>query len=267
MSAIKQFIICPVCERAIGKKSQSCQICHNFYPKEIEKISAKYPLIDLTPSAFKENPDSEIQRQKILANNLFANSLFAWFYDRFLPPIWALGLRGIGGIEREFKELVDFLGFDRKIILDLSCGTGIVARRLAQKKISQYLLALDYSEAMLQVLRKRLKREKISAPENFMLIRGDAESLPFEANCLDAIYAGAAMHCWENPQKGIEEVYRTLQPGGKLFATTFVKFFPSQKLYFFSIEELGNIFQKAGFIQDNIQIIRRGIYATIKCIK
>ena len=267
MSAIKEFMMCPVCERAIGELSQKCNICDNFYPQEIEKISDKYTWIDLTPSAIKKNTDAEIQTQKNLAKNLFANSLFAWFYDMFLPPIWALGLRGIGGIEREFKEVLNFFGSNQKIILDLSCGTGLVARRLAQQKISEYLIALDYSEKMLQVLRKRLEREKIFNPENFTIIRGDAESLPFLANSLDAIYAGAAMHCWENPQRGIEEVYRTLKPGGKLFATTFVKFFPNQKVYFFFLEELGNIFKKVGFSQDNIQISCWGIYATIKCIK
>ncbi len=268
MSVIQEIITCPVCKRSIGIDSRECNLCADFYTKEIKKIgNYSEHLLDLRPKNRENNAYFQENKEKTFATQLFANSVFPWFYEKILPIFWAMGLRGIGGIEKEFKETIEFFGRDPNTVMDLSCGTGIMARKLARSQFYQHIIALDYSESMLSVLRQQMNVEKIPASENFVVMRGDAESLPLMSNSLDAIYVGAAMHCWENPKKGIEEVYRVLRPGGKLFTTTFLKFLPSQNLYFFSIEELWQIFQEVGFQKNTLEIKSEGIYATIKCIK
>jgi ubiquinone/menaquinone biosynthesis C-methylase UbiE len=46
---------------------------------------------------------------------------------------------------------------------------------------------------MLEETRRRCVEEDITPPE---LIRCDVSRLPFASGSLDAVHAGAAMHCW-----------------------------------------------------------------------
>lgn len=53
-------------------------------------------------------------------------------------------------------------------------------------------------------------------------VRGDIGRLPFATGSVDAIHAGAAIHCWPNPQAGMAEISRVLRPGGVFVASTFL---------------------------------------------
>ena len=265
MSRIQQIIKCPVCNRMIATDSPSCDACEKISLKKIENDLATF--IDFRPDFREKNLKIEARQQRSFTTQLFASSFFPWFYEKILPTFWAMGLRGLGGIEREYQEVIEFFGQDLETVMDLSCGTGIMARKLAKGQFYQLIIALDYSESMLNMFMKQIDSEKITSSENLVLIRGDAESIPLISNSVDAIYAGAAMHCWQNPQKGVEEVYRVLRPGGKIFATTFTRFLPRQKLYCFSIEELWSLFQEVNFQQELLEIKSEGIYLTVKGIK
>jgi ubiquinone/menaquinone biosynthesis C-methylase UbiE len=119
---------------------------------------------------------------------------------------------------------------------------------------------------MLLQLQQQMKLDGISSSE-IIVIRGDVEALPLASDSIDAIYAGAAMHCWPNAEEGIHNIYRVLRSGGKLFATTFLKPFPSIVFRFFSVDELRHILLRAGFNSEYVQIEARGLYAIIRCIK
>lgn len=53
-------------------------------------------------------------------------------------------------------------------------------------------------------------------------VRADIGRLPFATGSVDAIHAGAAIHCWPNPQAAMAEISRVLRPGGVLVASTFL---------------------------------------------
>ena len=55
-----------------------------------------------------------------------------------------------------------------------------------------------------------------------VLVRGDAGRLPFPNDSLAVVHAGAAIHCWPDPQAAVAEVSRVLAPGGLFFASTFM---------------------------------------------
>ena len=270
MSKILQIIKCPVCNRKIGTESVSCSctVCKNLSPQKIAEISNSLAsFINFHPAHQDENSKLEPKKQESFTTQLFANSFFPWIYEEVLPVFWAMGLRG-AGIEKEALEVIKFFGRDSEIVMDLSCGTGIMARKLAKSRFYQLIIALDYSASMLEMLINKADSEKTSnIVENLVVIRGDAESIPLISNSVDAIYAGAAMHCWSNPRKGIEEIYRVLRPGSKIFATTFTKILPRQKHYCFSIEQLWALFQEVGFKQELLEIKSEGIYVTIKGTK
>ncbi|KAG0499597.1 hypothetical protein HPP92_004288 [Vanilla planifolia] len=57
---------------------------------------------------------------------------------------------------------------------------------------------------------------------DFVMVRADISRLPFVANSIDAVHAGAALHCWPSPSTGVAEISRVLRPGGIFVASTFI---------------------------------------------
>jgi len=54
------------------------------------------------------------------------------------------------------------------------------------------------------------------------LVRLDVGKIPMKNDSIDALHAGAAMHCWPDLPAAASEIYRVLKPGGRYFATTFL---------------------------------------------
>jgi ubiquinone/menaquinone biosynthesis C-methylase UbiE len=71
---------------------------------------------------------------------------------------------------------------------------------------------------MLAETLRNVQTEGLSAPQ---AVRCDSARLPFASNSLDAVHAGAAMHCWPRLETAIQEVHRVLKPGGVFYASTF----------------------------------------------
>ena len=53
-------------------------------------------------------------------------------------------------------------------------------------------------------------------------MRADVARLPFATGSVAAVHAGAAIHCWPNPQAALAEISRVLRPGGVFVASTFL---------------------------------------------
>ena len=264
MSIVQQVIICPICRQSLAEVPQRCDTCLDYFRNELEKTPSS--LIDLTPDAVQRQIEGNAEKTKPLRTELFRSPVISFFYERILPPIWAMGLRNLGGIDVEFRQCTEFFGEDPAIVLDLCCGTGIMARRLALLGRYKQIIALDYSESMLAQLEQQLKLDGISPPQ-ITIIRGDVEALPLASDSFDAIYAGAAMHCWPNAEAGIRNIYQVLRQDGRLFATTFLKPLPNIVFRFFTVDELRQILLTTGFHPDRVQVEAHGLYGIIRCVK
>ncbi|KAJ8607692.1 hypothetical protein CTAYLR_007296 [Chrysophaeum taylorii] len=144
----------------------------------------------------------------------FRSPLTAFLYERG----WRQNFErnGFPGPDKEFAEAKEFFG-DVGVLVDLSCGTGLMTRRFLKQLPETRIIAADYSEAMLLETRRRIDSR---LPD---LVRVDAAQLPFQTSSVDAIHAGAAMHCWPRLEDALAEIHRALTPeGGKFFATTFL---------------------------------------------
>ena len=131
-----------------------------------------------------------------------------------------------------------------------------MSRRFLKSGLFSRVVSADLSEAMLLETRARCLREDLS-PE---LVRCDAAKLPFVSGSLDAVHAGAAMHCWPRVSQVLSEIHRTLRPGGAFFATTILTSaitgraddllrdrYNSGFTYFKSTDELYELAKAAGF--------------------
>lgn len=210
-------------------------------------------------------------------------------------------------------------------LLDMSCATGILTRQFqtllqtdhADKDVR--LIGADISHAMLSDAVSRAARsdrktaaatlkktsQSSSSGENYddglqkdsptngakkkiMFVRADVGRLPFQDGSLDAVHAGAALHCWPQLQDGLREIERALKPGGRFFATTFEttaywpegpgfdalasfiervqNTLPITRAYrFFDPQELEYILRAAGFVEVSVESIRKCVI--VRCQK
>ena len=122
--------------------------------------------------------------------------------------------------------------YSPKSVLDLATGTAdfaIEARKLKPDSI----VGIDIAPQMLEV-----GREKISKAELDGLIElktGDAEHIEYPDSSFDAITIGFGVRNFENLNKGLEEIYRVLSPGGAvaILEPAFPTQFPIKQLFQF----------------------------------
>lgn len=94
-------------------------------------------------------------------------------------------------------------------LLDLATGTGdIIFEGL--KRFELYATGLDFSQAMLEIARKRDREKKV------LWMQADALALPFEDNAFDAVTSGYLMRNVGNIDQAFSEQHRVLKIGGKV---------------------------------------------------
>jgi len=99
------------------------------------------------------------------------------------------------------------------MILDVACGTGVVAREAAKRLgKSGRVFGLDCNDGMLAVARR-------IAP-NIDWRLGRAEDLPFESCIFDAVTCQFALMFFEDRGAALREMWRVLKPGGRLAVAT-----------------------------------------------
>ena len=204
-----------------------------------------------------------------MQTGIFRSPLMAFAYERG----WRQNFEAMGfpGPDAEFDEVQRFFApvEHDKTVVDLSCGSGLMSRRLVGSGRYERVFALDYSEEMLKETSRRFYEQGI-ATDRLTLVRADAAMLPLQTDSVDALHAGAAMHCWPRLEQSLEEVKRVLRPGGRFFATTFYEgALPGQqaqmqqpgsgRMRFFKDEnELADLLVGAGFDASLVDVRREG---------
>lgn len=149
-------------------------------------------------------------------------------------------------------------------ILDIGCGTGLNAKKLAEK--GHEIIGIDISNIAIQQF----------CQNGFTGFQCDiAQYIPFKNNTFDLIYASEVIEHLIDTELFIDEIYRILKPSGKLILSTINSTFwvfritallgktvteiqhPGH-IRFFSKAGLTNNIAKAGF--KNIKISGRHMY-------
>ncbi|KAK8355428.1 hypothetical protein V6Z12_A05G289200 [Gossypium hirsutum] len=187
-----------------------CNTCKKTY-------SGTQTHLDLVASSGSKQYDESMP----LATELFRTPVVSFLYERGWRQNFVFG--GFPGPEKEFDMAKNYL---KRVlggkIIDASCGSGMFTRLFAKSGLFSQVIALDYSENMLRQCYEFIKQEENFPKEKVTLVRADISRLPFESNSIDAVHAGAALHCWPSPPTAVAEISRVLRPGGVFVATTYI---------------------------------------------
>lgn len=216
--------------------------------------------------------------------DLFTSPSVSFAYERG----WRQGFAAAGfpGADEEFELAKEYFApviakkkakGEDTVLVDMSCATGLFTRRFAKSNEYTRVIACDYSDSMLTEARRRIRAdpEIANSSTKLDLVRCDVGQIPMKTNSIDVFHAGAAMHCWPEIEKSLEEIHRVLTPGGRYFATTFLgNYFanieraqgsdidPSMQAFqlFPSADYLRDLLLDAGFEKDkvNVEVVGRG---------
>jgi SAM-dependent methyltransferase len=114
----------------------------------------------------------------------------------------------IGAITRRLADpLLDAAGVGPgQRVLDVATGPGYVAERAVVRGARP--VGLDLAEGMLELARRRVGGVEF--------VVGDAEQLPFEDGCFDAVVGGFVINHLPRPQRALVEAARVLASGGAI---------------------------------------------------
>ncbi|MDD2962296.1 MAG: bifunctional demethylmenaquinone methyltransferase/2-methoxy-6-polyprenyl-1,4-benzoquinol methylase UbiE [Muribaculaceae bacterium] len=99
-------------------------------------------------------------------------------------------------------------------ILDVATGTGDLAFLLNKMLAPKEIIGIDLSQGMLDVATEKAK--KAGTGDTILFEQGDCLNLRFEDNYFDAITVAYGVRNFEHLERGYQEMYRVLAPGGVL---------------------------------------------------
>lgn len=233
-------------------------------------FSSKDVYLDLTVTSGTK----EYNEFKPARTELFRSPLVSFLYERG----WRQNFNrsGFPGRDEEFSMAQDyFKPVASGLLVDVSCGSGLFSRKFAASGIYSSVIALDFSENMLRQCYEFIKQDGELLRTNLALVRADVSRLPFASGSVDAVHAGAALHCWPSPCNAVAEISRVLKSGGVFVATTFLSTplntpFPSESLRplrqvfgqvtnsyaFFSEKEIEDLCKSCGLINYTSKVQR-----------
>jgi SAM-dependent methyltransferase len=126
-------------------------------------------------------------------------------YERYFVPAVAAPLAG---------DLVDAASLTPgERVLDLACGTGVVARVAAERLGTATVEAADVNSGMIDVARS------IQASPTISWHRASAEALPFADGDFDTVLCQMGLQFFSDKLLALSEARRVLRAGGRFLAT------------------------------------------------
>ncbi|MCI5117126.1 MAG: ubiquinone/menaquinone biosynthesis methyltransferase [Candidatus Electrothrix sp. LOE1_4_5] len=112
-------------------------------------------------------------------------------------------------------------------VLDLCAGTLSLSRELACQAENRHVFSLDLCENMLKAGLKKLHNDPYNA--RIFPICGDGEVIPTGKDVFSGCTVAFGVRNLANIRRGLAEIYRVLQPGGKLLILEFSR--PTNRLF------------------------------------
>ena len=143
----------------------------------------------------------------------------AWFgpayFEHWEPYLAAAGIELIDRVEAAW-------GAPRHggRVLDIGAGTGLLTAEAGRRWPEARLIAVDPAEAMLEVIRARLREE--AAGKRTELVAAPADALPLPDASVDLAVSSFVLQLVEDRVAALREARRVLAPGGGLGYVTWL---------------------------------------------
>lgn len=95
-------------------------------------------------------------------------------------------------------------------VIDVAAGPGTLSLIAARR--AERVVAIDFAEGMVDVLRRRIAEEEITNVEAMI---GNGQSLPFDDATFDAAFSMFGLMFFPDRAAGFRELYRVLKPEGR----------------------------------------------------
>jgi len=100
----------------------------------------------------------------------------------------------------------------RNKVLDVGCGTGRLALKLADKV--DHVIGIDPSPQRVEIARRKLTKLN---PKNVTFELGSSDDIGrYGEDVFDVVYMNAVFHWINDKEEALNNIYRALKPGGKL---------------------------------------------------
>lgn len=103
-------------------------------------------------------------------------------------------------------------------VLDAGCGSGNMARLMAQTEPGAEIVGIDLRETYIEFARRKAASEQIP---NVTFESGDVRKLPFADASFDLVWSKYLLQWVADPLAAVHEFVRVLKPGGVLMCCNF----------------------------------------------
>ncbi len=94
-------------------------------------------------------------------------------------------------------------------VLDVGCGAGWLAARIAEKVPEGRVVGMDVSDEMV----RRARRNYVDVP-HAMFIEGGVDAIPWEDAFFQKVITVESAYYWSDPARGVREIFRVLADEG-----------------------------------------------------
>jgi ubiquinone/menaquinone biosynthesis C-methylase UbiE len=142
-------------------------------------------------------------------------------------------------------------------IVDLGTGPGLLAIELHKLRPHATIIGVDPSEEMLSIARKNAAEAGML---DFEAKLGAAEEIPLAPESADLVVSQSSFHEWEDPYKGLGEIFRILKPGGSLILRDYngawlspwkrklIGRFHHLEMFQYTLRQVADLLEKTGFL-------------------
>ncbi len=134
------------------------------------------------------------------------------FWDRLAPKYASMPVARPGAFDRKIEHVRARMG-PGSVVLDIGCGTGSLALRLAEAGAEVH--GLDVSKEMI-----RIAEEKAKGAVKFHVGGFDESFDGFGPGTLDGVCAFSLLHLIEDRPAALRRIFDLLRPGGFFAAST-----------------------------------------------
>jgi SAM-dependent methyltransferase len=109
------------------------------------------------------------------------------------------------------QQFVDDYNLKEGVAVDIGTGPGFLGLEMA-KITAMKIVFIDIKKEALNRAENSFNSLDLDNENEF--IKADVQELPQEDNYADFIMSRGSIWFWEEPEKGLKEIYRILKPGG-----------------------------------------------------